>query len=136
MTVGQYIETERVNRGLTQTEFGELIGVKNRAVCMMEKDKVAIKKPRREAIMKVLGCDEDVLINGNDVPYKDPLRLDNGMMKSSYRKNNKYQASHYEYYKMRFGIGEREKYQQIAIEQGYESFQKWIKDAIREKAGE
>lgn len=134
MTQGQIVETERVKRQMTQADLGEMLGVKALAIRNIEKGKSHLTKAKIKLLSECWGIDEEVLRNGNSEPYTDPRRNENGKLISKKRANNKYQANHYDYFKLRFSIGEREKYQRIAEEQGC-SFNQFCLDAIKEKAG-
>lgn len=52
---------------------------------------------------------------------------------SQYRAHKKYDQTHYEYFKMRFKTGEKDAIQNKAKELGYESFNAFIMEAIKEK---
>lgn len=52
---------------------------------------------------------------------------------SQYRAHNKYDKTHYDYFRVRFKAGDREPIQQKVKEMGYDSFNTFVLEAIKEK---
>lgn len=138
MTVGQLVKTKRHELGVTQERLASMLGYTSKViVAKIEQDCYTMTDKTVKDLAELLGVTEKELREGNDKPFVKTPRC---RMKGKYRQsridaNNKYQSNHYDYFKLRFYKGERDKYMQVAEEMGYDSFQQFCKEAIAEKAG-
>lgn len=77
MTIGQLIKQSRLNRGLTQEELGELVGVKKSAVAKWENGRVSeIGRSNLQGLAKALGLDPADLIGEDGVEVRKRIKKD------------------------------------------------------------
>lgn len=77
LTIGQLIKQSRLNRGLTQEELGELVGVKKSAVAKWENGRVSeIGRSNLQGLAKALGLDPADLIGEDDVEVRKRIKKD------------------------------------------------------------
>ena len=72
--IGNFICQLRQEKGLTQKELGELLGVTNKAVSKWE---TGVAMPRLEYLQRlaaILGCTQEELFLGGRLPTDDPLK--------------------------------------------------------------
>lgn len=137
MTVGELVKTKRCELMLTQKQLAELLNYKNSVTIRnIESGDRPIPKRMREAFSEVLGLTEEEMTIGNDEPFVKPHRakMRGSGYQSSYDWRNKYLSETYDYFKIRFRKGERQKFMDISKDKGYDSFHQFCLDAIKEKA--
>mgnify|MGYP002773789740 CR=1 FL=1 len=77
LTIGQLIKQSRLNRGLTQEELGELVGVKKSAVAKWENGRVSeIGRSNLQGLAKALGLDPADLIGEDGVEVRKRIKKD------------------------------------------------------------
>lgn len=77
LTIGQLIKQSRLNRGLTQEELGELVGVKKSAVAKWENGRVSeIGRSNLQGLAKALGIDPADLIGEDGVEVRKMIKKD------------------------------------------------------------
>ena len=129
MTTAEIIISERAKRNISQTELANAIGYRNYAsIARVEKGEQEISTKMAYKLSDYFDIPYEELVNGNDDPFiytqEERTRL------SNLRKNKKYCSKNYDFYKLRFAKGEKEKIQQFAEEHGYASFNDFIMQAI------
>lgn len=137
MTVGQMIKTERCRMGLTQMQVAVSIGYKSRdLLSKLERDELIPTEKCRRKLEEFFLLPQGTLDAPNDIPYEKVFRAEktkSGNYKSKGRARDKYNSEHYDAYNIKFRKGDKEKYQSIAFDLGYESFNQFCMDAINEK---
>lgn len=77
LTIGQLIKQSRLNRGLTQEELGELVGVKKSAVAKWENGRVSeIGRSNLQGLAKALGIDPVELIGEDGIEVRKRIKKD------------------------------------------------------------
>lgn len=77
LTIGQLIKQSRLNRGLTQEELGELVGVKKSAVAKWENGRVSeIGRSNLQGLAKALGIDPAELIGEDGIEVRKRIKKD------------------------------------------------------------
>lgn len=77
LTIGQLIKQSRINRGLTQEELGELVGVKKSAVAKWENGRVSeIGRSNLQGLAKALGIDPAELIGEDGIEVRKRIKKD------------------------------------------------------------
>lgn len=77
LTIGHLIKQSRINRGLTQEELGELVGVKKSAVAKWENGRVSeIGRSNLQGLAKVLGIDPADLIGEDGIEVRKRIKKD------------------------------------------------------------
>lgn len=75
LTIGQLIKQSRLNRGLTQEELGELVGVKKSAVAKWENGRVSeIGRSNLQGLAKALGIDPAELIGEDGIEVRKRIK--------------------------------------------------------------
>lgn len=77
LTIGQLIKQSRLNRGLTQEELGDLVGVKKSAVAKWENGRMSeIGRSNLQGLAKALGIDPAELIGEDGIEVRKRIKKD------------------------------------------------------------
>jgi len=75
LKIGEQIKAAREQKGMTQEQLAEAIGMTQRMVSSYERGKVAVSRKAAEKISKVLGLSVAFLLRTSDMPY-EKIELD------------------------------------------------------------